>query len=47
MSPKEQNSEPKIVQILTIDVAGYSSFLLNEPFDLIRERQRRVPEDKI
>ena len=47
MSPKEQNSEPEIAHILTIDVAGYSSFLVNEKFDLPSERKRSVPEEKI
>ena len=47
MSPKEQYLEPEIAHILTIEVVGYSTFLVNEQADLINQLKRSVPEGKI
>ncbi len=44
MSPEEQNLEPEIAHILTIDVVGYSTLLVNEQIDLLNQLKRIVRE---
>jgi serine/threonine-protein kinase len=44
MSPEEQNLEPEIAHILSIDVVGYSKLLVNEQIELLNELKRIVRE---
>ena len=46
MSPEEQNLEPEIAHILSIDVVGYSKLLVNEQIDLLNDLKRIVRETK-
>ena len=44
MSPEEQNLEPEIAHILSIDVVGYSKLLVNEQIELLNELKHIVRE---
>ena len=44
MSAKEKTLEPEIAHILSIDVVGYSTLLVNEQVDLLKELKRIVRE---
>lgn len=46
MSPENQNLEPEIAHILSIDVVGYSKLLVNEQIDLLDGLKRVVRETK-
>ncbi len=46
MSPEEQNLEPEIAHILSIDVVGYSKLLVNEQIELLNELKRIVRETR-
>jgi TolB-like protein/Flp pilus assembly protein TadD len=46
MSPEEQNLEPEIAHILSIDVVGYSKLLVNEQIELLNELKHIVRETK-
>jgi serine/threonine-protein kinase len=46
MVPEEQNLEPEIAHILSIDVVGYSKLLVNEQIELLNELKRIVRETR-
>ncbi|MEO7725197.1 MAG: tetratricopeptide repeat protein [Chthoniobacterales bacterium] len=46
MVPEEQNLEPEIAHILSIDVVGYSRLLVNEQIELLNELKHIVRETK-
>lgn len=46
MSPEEQNLEPEIAHILSIDVVGYSKLLVNEQIELLNELKHIVRETR-
>ncbi len=46
MSPEEQNLEPEIAHILSIDVVGYSKLLVNEQIQLLNELKHIVRDTR-
>ncbi|MBA2433994.1 MAG: adenylate/guanylate cyclase domain-containing protein, partial [Chthoniobacterales bacterium] len=46
MFPEEQNLEPEIAHILSIDVVGYSKLLVNQQIELLNQLKRIVRETK-